>query len=74
MYPDSVSLDADTNTIIDRHPHALLHFALGIIWASHFHDQPRATAEFQLGAQFLQGIATDDQLKKLVNMHTRFMQ
>lgn len=72
MYPDSLSDDADTNTITVNFPHALMHFATGIVWASHFHDQQRATAELQLGAQYLVEVATDDKLKKLVNMYTRF--
>lgn len=72
MYPDSLSADGDTNTITVRFPHALMHFASGIIWASHFHDQNRAQAEFQLGAQYLSMVARDDQIKKLLNIQGRF--
>ncbi len=74
MYPDSLTANSDTNTITDNFPHTLMHFASGILWASHFHDQQRAQSEFQLGAQYLSEVATDDQLKKLVNMQTRIIQ
>jgi len=73
MYPDVLSGDTDTNTITNKYPYALTHFASGILWASHFHDQQRAQAEFQLGGQFLSSIASDDQIKKLVNIQSRII-
>ncbi len=73
MYPDKLSATGDTNTISVNFPYALMHFACGIIWSSHFHDQQRAQAEFSLGAQMLSEVARDDQLKKLINMQTRFV-
>ena len=73
MYPDELSGDADTNTITNEHPYALVHFASGLIWASHFHDQNRAQAEFSIAAQFLGSIASDDQIKKLVNIQSKIV-
>ncbi len=73
MYPDVLSDDADTNTITNEYPYALVHFASGLIWASHFHDQNRAQAEFSIAAQFLGSIASDDQIKKLVNIQSKIV-
>ena len=73
MYPDVLSDDADVNTITNNYQYALVHFASGLIWASHFHDQNRAQAEFSIAAQFLGSIASDDQIKKLINIQSKIV-
>ena len=73
MFPSALAVDGDTNTITLNYPHALIHLASGIMWASRLHDQQRAQAEFTLGAQFLSSIATNDQIGKLINIQTKMI-
>ncbi len=73
MYPDTLTADTDTNTVTENYPYALVHLASGILWSSHFHDPQRAQAEFQMGTQFLGSIASDDQIKKLINIQSRMV-
>ena len=70
MYPAQLSEDTDTNTLTNNFPHALAHFATGIVWASRLGDLQRGQAEFTLGAQYLQTIASADQISKLINFAT----
>lgn len=73
MYPDALASNTDTNTVTDNHPYALSHLTAGLLWGSRLHDIKRAETEFGFAIRFLGDIASDDMLKKLLNIDSKFI-
>ena len=65
---DLLTEDGDTNTITENYPYCLIHYAVGIMWATKLNNLPRAQASIQLAASMLQAVATKQEVSKLINL------
>jgi hypothetical protein len=67
-YCDLLLNDGDTNTIAENYPYCLIHYAVGIMWATKLNNLQRAQASIQLAASMLQSVATKQEVSKLINL------
>lgn len=68
MYPQPLS-DANTsNTISLNYPYALIHYTVGILWATKLGNPARAQASIQIAASMLNNIASKQEISKLINL------
>lgn len=56
------------NTITDNYPYALAHFAAGLFWATRMGDANRANNHYTVAGQLLAGIASDQEISKLMGI------
>lgn len=69
--PAKLVNDTDSNTLTNNYPDAVIYYAGALFWLLHLNDPVRGTQWLNIASAFLKTFATEEEVKKLINIQVK---